>query len=111
MAAALPERRAGESVAPELADAVARIMQALASPARVRILDRLRSPCSVGELAAAVGMEQTAVSNHLRVLRHLELVVGRRDGRRVVYSLHDAHVETLLEQALSHVAHLDRGRP
>lgn len=84
-------------------------MQAMASPVRLRILDRLRqSPCSVGELVSAVGMEQAAVSNHLRLLRHLDLVTGRRAGRHVIYALHDAHVEVLLEQALDHVTHLAR---
>lgn len=82
-------------------------MQAMASPVRLRILDRLRhGPCSVGDLVSAVGMEQAAVSNHLRLLRHLDLVTGRRTGRHVIYALHDAHVEVLLEQILDHVAHL-----
>lgn len=86
----------------------AEIMQALASPSRVRILDRLRrSPCSVGELAAAVGVEQNAISNHLRLLRHLALVTGERHGRHVIYALHDDHVAHLLGQVLDHVAHLD----
>ena len=60
---------------------VADTMQALSSPTRVRILARLReSPCSVNELADAVAMEQSAVSHHLRLLRHLGLVVGEREG-------------------------------
>ena len=85
---------------------VAETMQALATPSRVRILGRLReAPCSVGELAAAVGMEQSAVSHQLRVLRHLGLVVGERRGRSVVYALHDSHVADLLDQAVFHVEH------
>ena len=90
------------------ATAAAETMQALASPSRIRILDRLhRSPCSVGELAAAVGLEQNAVSNHLRLLRHLSLVTSERRGRRVIYSLHDEHVVRLLEQVLDHVGHVE----
>jgi DNA-binding transcriptional ArsR family regulator len=46
------------------------------------------------------------VSHQLRILRHLGLVSGERDGRRVNYSLHDEHVGSLLEQAMSHVEHL-----
>lgn len=89
------------------ARAAAEIMQALSSPSRVLILDRLRrSPCSVNELAAAVGLEQNALSNHLRLLRHLSLVRGERDGRHVIYELHDEHVADLLCQVLDHVAHL-----
>ena len=89
---------------------VAQTMHALGTPSRVRILARLReSPCSVGELAAAVAMEQSAVSHQLRILRHLGLVVGERDGRRIVYALHDNHVGVLLEEAIYHVEHLRLG--
>src|SRR5712691_12700048 len=91
---------------------VAQTMQALATPSRVRILDRLReSACSVGELAEAVEMEQSAVSHQLRLLRHLGLVIGERRGRTVVYALHDSHVADLLDQAVFHVEHVRLGYP
>ncbi len=96
----------------ETARQVAETMQALATPSRVRILARLKeAPCSVGELAEAVGMEQSAVSHQLRLLRHLELVVGERSGRRTIYALHDSHVGVLLEEAVYHVEHLRLGFP
>ena len=92
------------------ARAVADTMQALATTSRVRILGRLHvAPCSVTELAVAVEMEPSAVSHQLRLLRHLGLVVGRRDGRRVVYDLYDDHVGELLDQAVSHVEHVRAG--
>lgn len=94
----------------EFAQAVAETMQALSTPSRLRILGRLHAgECSVNELAAAVGMESSAVSHQLRVLRHLGLVVGRRDGQRIVYDLYDEHVGELLEQAIGHVEHLRHG--
>ncbi len=94
------------------AEQVAQAMQALATASRVRILGRLReSPCSVGALADAVGMEQSAVSHQLRLLRHLGLVSGERQGRQIVYSLHDSHVGVLLEEAIYHVEHLRLGLP
>jgi len=87
----------------DTARSVAETMQALATPSRVRILSRLGAgSCSVGELASAVGMEQSAVSQQLRVLRHLGLVVGVRDARQVFYALHDDHVRALLTEAVSH---------
>ena len=92
------------------AGAVADTMQALATPSRVRILGRLRlGAASVNELAAAVGMAPSAVSHQLRLLRHLGFVVGHRDGRKVVYDLHDDHVAHLLEEAISHVEHVQLG--
>ena len=92
------------------AGVVAETMQALAAPSRVRILGRLHAgACSVNELAEAVGMEPSAVSHQLRLLRHLGLVVGHREGRRIVYDLYDDHVGELLEQAISHVEHVRAG--
>jgi DNA-binding transcriptional ArsR family regulator len=94
----------------DLAGAVADTMQALATASRVRILGRLRGGAmTVGELAEAVGMEPSAVSHQLRVLRHLGFVVGRRDGRHVVYDLHDDHVAHLLDEAVGHVEHVQLG--
>ncbi len=85
-------------------------MQALATPSRVRILSRLAAgSCSVGELARAVDMEQSAVSQQLRVLRHLGLVVGEREGRHVIYALYDDHVRGLLSEAVAHTEHLRLG--
>src|SRR5580765_5440912 len=70
---------------------------------------RAAGACSVNDLAEAVGMEPSAVSHQLRLLRHLGLVTGRRDGRRVVYDLYDDHVGELLEQAISHAEHVHAG--
>ncbi len=98
------------SIDAELARVVAERMQVLAAPSRVQILGRLKDgPCAVGDLADAVGMEPSAVSHQLRQLRYLGLVVGERQGRRVVYALHDAHVAELLDQAVFHVQHLRLG--
>jgi DNA-binding transcriptional ArsR family regulator len=92
------------------AGAIADTMQALATPSRVRILGRLRhGPMGVSELARAVGMEPSAVSHQLRLLRHLRFVVGQRYGRRVLYDLHDDHVAHLLDEAISHVEHVQLG--
>lgn len=92
------------------ARSAAESIQALSAPSRLRILARLRTgPASVNEIAAAVGMESSAVSHQLRLLRHLGLVTGQRDGRQVVYELYDDHVADLLEQVVSHVEHVRLG--
>lgn len=93
---------------------VASTLQALATPSRLLILARLREgACAATELAAEVGLEQSACSHQLRVLRDLGLVVGERRGRSVVYDLYDAHVLALLDQAIHHVEHLhqEHARP
>lgn len=84
-------------------------MQALASPLRLRILSALRGqPRTVTELGEFLDAGQTTVSNHLRLLRHLSLVTGRRDGRHVHYALFDDHVSELLDEAIGHLGHLPR---
>lgn len=94
----------------EIAERVAESMNALSTPSRVLLLAYLRErPRSVSELVAAVGMEQSAVSHQLRLLRDGGLVVGERHGRRVVYSLYDHHVAWLVDQAIGHVEHLQLG--
>ena len=95
---------------PGYARAAAESLQALATPSRLRILACLHAgPASVSEISEAVEMDGSAVSHQLRILRHLGLVKGERDGRRVNYALHDEHVAQLLEQAMSHVEHLRLG--
>jgi DNA-binding transcriptional ArsR family regulator len=106
----------GENVAPRTrldatgAAKVATTLQALATPSRLLILARLREGAlPATELAAEVGMEQSACSHQLRLLRNLGLVVGERRGRSVVYTLYDHHVAELLDQAVYHVEHLRLG--
>ena len=94
----------------ESAAKVATTLQALATPSRLLILTRLReAPCAVTDLAEAVGMEQSAVSHQLRLLRNLGLVTGTRSGKNIVYSLYDNHVAMLLDQAVYHIEHLRLG--
>jgi DNA-binding transcriptional ArsR family regulator len=89
------------------AEHLAATLQALAAPSRLRILSRLRQgPCPATELAQAVGMEQSACSHQLRLLRSLGLVTREREGRSSVYRLFDHHVAELLDQAFAHVEHL-----
>ncbi|MFC1401594.1 MULTISPECIES: helix-turn-helix transcriptional regulator [Streptacidiphilus] len=99
---------------PAAAARVAGTLQALATPSRLLILARLREgACAATELAAEVGLEQSACSHQLRVLREQGLVVGERRGRSVVYALYDSHVAALLDQAVHHVEHLhqEHARP
>ena len=92
------------------AEQIARVMSALSTGSRVRILAHLRQgTCSVGDLTTAVEMAQPAVSHQLRILRDLGLVVSSRRGRNTVYGLHDAHVRSLLDEALRHLDHLRAG--
>jgi DNA-binding transcriptional ArsR family regulator len=92
--------------------AVAETLQALTAPSRLLILSELRAkPSTVTELIEAVGMEQSAISHQLRLLRTMGLVVKQRTGRNVTYSLYDNHVASLLDEAVYHAEHLRLGVP
>lgn len=84
---------------------------ALSDPTRLRIVSALseRELC-VCDIAAALGMSQSAISHQMRLLRELGLVRSRRDGRLVYYALDDEHVLTLIRQATKHVEHLEGER-
>jgi DNA-binding transcriptional ArsR family regulator len=86
--------------------AIAELMQALAAPSRVRLLYALADcEAPVSELAAAAGITPSAASQQLRILRHLRFVTTRRDGRSILYRLHDRHVESLLHEVRNHLDH------
>lgn|SRR6185312_15396580 len=106
-----PRERAPQAVLDAAsAAAVAETLQALATPSRLLILVRLRrGACSVTELSRQIGMEQSAVSHQLRLLRHLGLVTGTRQGKNTVYALYDNHVAALLDEAVYHSEHLRLG--
>ena len=80
------------------------LLSTMAHPVRLGVLARLhrRGPASVGALTDELGVAQSVLSHHLSHLREARLVVGERDGRRVVYRLHDAHVGHMVEETLSH---------
>lgn len=66
----------------------ARLLKALADASRLAIVRQLLDgPKHVGEINAMLGLEQTLLSHHLRVLREAGLVNSRRDGKAVLYSL------------------------
>ena len=95
--------------APELSQQyiqpLADVFKVLGDPTRLRILRVLMNQeVCVRDIADELGMGQSAVSHQLRILRDARLVQFRRDGKTVYYSLADAHVFTLLDGGLEHVA-------
>jgi DNA-binding transcriptional ArsR family regulator len=86
-----------------LAD-LAETFSALADSNRMKILFALATTdLCVCDLASVVGISESAISQHLRVLRSLRWVKGRKAGRMVYYSLQDQHVRSLLQLELEHV--------
>ncbi len=79
------------------------LYKALGDPNRLRIAHALKGgEMCVCDLAAFLGVGESAVSHQLRLLRSLALVKARREGQMVFYSLDDEHVEELIEVGLEH---------
>ena len=71
---------------------------------RIRILYVLfEAEMCVCDIAALLGMTQSAISHQLRALKNARLVKARRDGKTVFYALADGHVRTIIDQGLDHV--------
>ena len=71
---------------------------------RIRILYALsQSELCVCDIARLLGMGQSAISHQLRILKQMRLVKFRREGKSVLYSLADGHIETILAQGMEHI--------
>ncbi len=83
-----------------------RTFRALADPTRRRILALLRDgDRAAGELASEFPMAFASVSHHLQVLRDADLVLSRRDGQFIIYSLNT----TVFQDALQHLMEIGTG--
>lgn len=91
---------------------LAELFGALADATRAKIVHILEHQelCTC-DIAAVVGVTESGVSQHLRVLRSLRLVKSRRAGKFVYYSLDDAHISLLVQLGLTHLGHEAGGSP
>lgn len=73
---------------PALLPRIARVLKAVGHPLRLRLLEGLAGgPSTVQALVASLGEPQAIVSQHLKVMRTGGVVVTRREGTHVIYSL------------------------
>jgi DNA-binding transcriptional ArsR family regulator len=92
----------------EKAQRMAEFIGFLADPNRLRILSILaEQELCVGDLATAVGMNESAVSHQLRILRTIRLVSSRKQGRHVFYRLLDDHVFDFYQAVVEHLDEVD----
>lgn len=83
---------------------IAELFKGFADTTRVQILYLLlEKECCVGEIAQAVEISQSGISHQLRLLKQMQLIKFRREGKNLWYSLADEHVRTILEMGLEHV--------
>ena len=85
---------------------LAETFAALADSNRAKIIYSLiKQELCVCDIACVIGISESAVSQHLRILRSLRLVKQHKDGRMMYYSLSDDHIRTLLDVCLEHAQH------
>ena len=84
-------------------DRLVLIYRMLGDPTRLKILMALKNvELCVCDIAAFLGISESAVSHQLRRLRESTIVKHRREGQVLYYTLNDLHVETLLEVGIDH---------
>ncbi|MFC4625610.1 ArsR/SmtB family transcription factor [Daeguia caeni] len=86
----------------ENVDQAAEFLSALANNKRLLILCKLlNNEMSVGALAKAIDLSQSALSQHLAKLRALDLVSTRRDAQTIYYMVSSPHIELMLSTLAS----------
>ncbi|MCB1860306.1 MAG: winged helix-turn-helix transcriptional regulator [Gammaproteobacteria bacterium] len=95
-------------VSEDLATELAEMFRLMGDPSRLRIiLACLETPTSVGDIAIHLGLSNSLVSHHLRLLRAARILRGQRRGKQIYYSAADQHVSRVIADMLEHVAEPD----
>ena len=88
----------------ETMENIAELFKGFADATRVHILSLLAvEALCVTDIADKVNLSQSAISHQLRLLKQMQLIKFRREGKNILYSLADDHVKTILQMGLEHV--------
>ena len=83
---------------------LAQTFRVLGDPTRTKIIFALaKEELCVCDIATLLRISPSATSHQLRVLRNMNLVRFRKDGRIAYYSLDDIHIKNLFDEGLRHV--------
>lgn len=85
---------------------LAELFKVFGDTTRIKILYALfEEEMCVCDIAALLGMNQSAISHQLRVLKQARLVKFRKEGKIVYYSLDDEHIKNIFDQGFMHISH------
>ena len=88
----------------ETFEKLAQTFKVLGDPTRTKIIFALsKKELFVHEIAALLNISHSAISHQLSILRHMELVKVRREGRVFYYTLDDIHISHLFDEGIRHV--------
>jgi DNA-binding transcriptional ArsR family regulator len=77
---------------------VSEILKALAHPARLKMVAGLiKDECNVGQIQKVLGLPQSTISQHLRILKNAGIIKGRREGNKTCYRVIDKQVRKIIE--------------
>jgi len=95
----------GKMPADEVLYELADFFKIFGDSTRIKILYALSSAeMCVQDLTTLLGMNQSAISHQLRILKQARVVKYRRDGRHAFYSLDDDHVAQIVAQGMAHLS-------
>lgn len=84
------------------------IFKAFGDQTRYKILYLLfERRLSVNQIAAEIGVSQSAISHQLKILRQTGLVNGERQGQKVLYGLADQHIIMIFKMVKEHISEDD----
>jgi len=77
---------------------VSEILKALAHPARLKIVSGLlKNECNVAQIQRVLGLPQSTISQHLRILKNAGIIKGRREGNKICYRVIDARGRRIVD--------------
>ena len=83
---------------------LAELFKIFGDSTRIRILyDLMSGEKNVTEISENLGMNQSAISHQLKILKTSKLVSVRREGKAMIYALADDHVKTIIEMGKEHI--------
>ena len=73
-------------------------LKALAHPARLKmVVGLLKDECNVAQIQKVLGLPQSTISQHLRILKNADIIKGRREGTKTCYRVIDVRVRKIVE--------------
>jgi DNA-binding transcriptional ArsR family regulator len=77
---------------------VSETLKALAHPARLKMVaGLLKNECNVAQIQRVLGLPQSTISQHLRILKNADIIKGRREGTKTCYRVIDMRVRKIVE--------------
>jgi ArsR family transcriptional regulator len=77
---------------------VGETLKALAHPARLKMVaGLLKDECNVAQIQKVLGLPQSTISQHIRILKNADIIKGRREGNKTCYRVIDARVKKIVE--------------